>query len=288
MDLPAERPASALSSIFHATDFSPESEIAFVHALKLAIVTNSALRIMHVEPEASDPPWQNFPKVRATLARWGMSTDRSGEQGTEALLHVNKLVTHRENPVASILQELKGNPADLMVLAIHQHDGLDRLKRKTVAEPVVRQSRLRTLLIPAGVKGFVGVEDGMVRLRQILIPVDHVPSPQPALDAAAAITFALRQPQVSFILLHIGNESDMPQVNVPTHAGWVWETSVRSGDVVEQIQRVESECSADLIVMSSVGKTGFLDALRGSTTERVVRGARCPVFVIPDEPRNGT
>jgi len=39
-------------------------------------------------------------------------------------------------------------------------------------------------------------------------------------------------------------------------------------------------CRADLIVMSTTGHDGFLDALRGSTTERVVRGANCPVLAI--------
>jgi nucleotide-binding universal stress UspA family protein len=72
-------------------------------------------------------------------------------------------------------------------------------------------------------------------------------------------------------------------VNLPVYEGWSWDTSVRSGDVVEQILEAQSEFTADLIVMPSEGHQGFLDTLLGSTTERVIRGARCAVFVIPVE-----
>ena len=42
----------------------------------------------------------------------------------------------------------------------------------------------------------------------------------------------------------------------------------------------------DLLVLATQGHQGFLDALRGSTTERVVRGARCPVLAIPERPES--
>ncbi|HEY3719491.1 MAG TPA: universal stress protein, partial [Roseiarcus sp.] len=41
------------------------------------------------------------------------------------------------------------------------------------------------------------------------------------------------------------------------------------------------EWPADLIVMPTAGHVGYLDALRGSTTERVLRQAPCPVLAMP-------
>jgi len=38
---------------------------------------------------------------------------------------------------------------------------------------------------------------------------------------------------------------------------------------------------ANLIGMATAGHHGLLDALRGSTTERVLRQAPCPVLAIP-------
>ena len=39
--------------------------------------------------------------------------------------------------------------------------------------------------------------------------------------------------------------------------------------------------AANLIMMATAGHQGFLDALRGSTTERVLRHAPCPVLAVP-------
>jgi nucleotide-binding universal stress UspA family protein len=33
--------------------------------------------------------------------------------------------------------------------------------------------------------------------------------------------------------------------------------------------------------MATEGRQGFVDAVRGSVTERVVRGAPCPVLAVP-------
>jgi nucleotide-binding universal stress UspA family protein len=38
---------------------------------------------------------------------------------------------------------------------------------------------------------------------------------------------------------------------------------------------------ANLIAMPTAGHHGFLDAVRGSTTERVLRHAPCPVLAVP-------
>jgi len=38
---------------------------------------------------------------------------------------------------------------------------------------------------------------------------------------------------------------------------------------------------ADLIVMATEGRNGFLDALRGSHSEQVLRQCACPLLAIP-------
>ena len=45
------------------------------------------------------------------------------------------------------------------------------------------------------------------------------------------------------------------------------------------VEKAEEE-SADLIVMSTHGRSGLLDMMVGSVTEKVVRGATCPVLSI--------
>jgi nucleotide-binding universal stress UspA family protein len=63
---------------------------------------------------------------------------------------------------------------------------------------------------------------------------------------------------------------------------------VRSGNVVKSIVDAAIEFDADFIGMPTAGHHGVLDALRGSTTERVIRHAPCPVFALSAaSPRSG-
>jgi hypothetical protein len=140
-----------------------------------------------------------------------------------------------------------------------------------------------TLFIPHDVEGFVSSVDGTITLRRILIPVDAVPHPQPAVEAAAvtALALGLGSDSVSFTLAYVGSADRMPVVREGTWPGWTWEKVVRQGDVVGQILDVAATHHSDLIVLTTEGHHGILDALRGSTTERILRGTRCPVLAIP-------
>jgi nucleotide-binding universal stress UspA family protein len=54
---------------------------------------------------------------------------------------------------------------------------------------------------------------------------------------------------------------------------------IRGGRPYEEIIRLAREIDADLIVLSTRGHSGLKHLLLGSTTERVVRNAPCPVLV---------
>ena len=56
---------------------------------------------------------------------------------------------------------------------------------------------------------------------------------------------------------------------------------VRLGDPAREIVRMAEELSATAIVISTHGLTGVKHALIGSVAEKVVRHARCPVWVVP-------
>lgn len=61
-----------IRDIFHSTDFSPPPRAAFAHALKLTIGMRADLTIMHVDSDRADADFYEFPRVRGTLARWGL------------------------------------------------------------------------------------------------------------------------------------------------------------------------------------------------------------------------
>ncbi len=279
----ARHRSPSLRTLLHPTDFSEASEMAFSHALKLALVARAKLSILHVSPTEDDIDFFDFPEVRHTLERWGILPEGSSREDVfeKTGVFIEKIMAVREPPVRSILHFLEQHPADLVVLATHQFKEPIRWLKNPVAEPIARESGEMTLFVPQGIEGFVSHRDGTVRLQRMLIPIDHHPDPQRAVDAASALADALDCIDCLFTLVHVGDPHDIPVVNIPTHERWEWEKVIRHGDVVKEILELAREDSVDLMVMTTQGHDGFLDALRGSTTERVLRGARCPLLAIP-------
>ena len=91
----------------------------------------------------------------------------------------------------------------------------------------------------------------------------------------------LNCPDGVFTLLHVGEKATMPEVQLPDVPGWRWTTEIRSGDVVDVINETASAVNAGLIVLTTEGRNGFLDALRGSHSERILQRAPCPLLAIP-------
>ena len=272
--------ALQIEGIFHPSDFSEASAIAFLHALKAALVTQARLSILHVSAGAP-AEWQDFPGVRDTLERWGLIPKDSPKSAVTQLgLDVRKVEAHGRDPVKACLGYLENHPADLIVLAVHQHAGRMRWLGNAVGEPIARHAGQMTLFLPAGVSGFV-FQDGAVSLRRILVPIAAKPRPQPAIEAVRRLISALNLPDGEVTLLHVGSAHDAPAVTLPSVPGWTWQRMNRDGDVAESILGVADAVSADLLVMTTDGPDGFLDALRGSTSERVLQRVKSPLLNLP-------
>ena len=272
---------SLIGSVLHPTDFSEASLVAFNHALRVAMLAQSKFTLLNV---AKDRPsqWSDFPGIRETLERWGTlpkGSPRSavGELGIEA----SKVVATQEEPVDAVMRYLHEHPADLIVLATSQRDGRVRWLGKSVAEPVARKAGEMTLLIPGDVEGFVSSRDGSVSLSKILIPIAQTPNPQAAVNTAALMVENFKIPQGVFILMHVGTANTMPACRYPEVPGWTWDKELRSGEVIGSIVNAAKEHKVGLILMATDGRDGFLDGIRGSHSERVLRHGAAPLLTVP-------
>lgn len=271
--------------IFHPSDFSPADLSAFAHAVKLTCLVQGELTMMHVDPTIGSKDFEETPRIRPLLARWGVLPEGSSKEDVVKLgIQIKRIRAVADNPTGAILRQLTANPTELLVLSTHQREGFVRLIHHAVAEPLARGTHASTLFVPAGVEGFVSAETGSTNLTRVLIPIAHKPHPQPAIDLAAELARTLHSEKVLFELVHIGKEEDPPKFTKPEGPGWSWETLVATGDPVEWILAAGEDFDVDLIVMVTEGHTSLFDMLRGSTTERVVRGTRCPLLAIPSPP----
>lgn len=268
--------------IFHPTDFSDDSHVAFAHALKLAVAFRAELTIMHVDPDVSPEGFEDFPRVRPTLEKWGLLPASSTKGDVTKLgLRIRKVRALASDAKQAIIHHLTATPTDLMVLATHHHDGFARWAHHSLAEPVSRHMHVKTLFVPSHVEGFVARDTGQTSLRRVLLPISLIPPSQPAIDAATALVRQLDMSPVTLTLVHAGTEPDATGLILPEKPDWSWNQLFGKGDPVEWILAAGAEFDVDAIVMATKGQDSVLDLLRGSTTERVLRGARCPVLAIP-------
>jgi nucleotide-binding universal stress UspA family protein len=269
--------APFVRSIFHPSDFSKTSELAFAHALAIALIRRTELVIMHAG-RANIGDWARFPPVRKTLERWQVLAPGSPRSAVFEKLAVRVTkVSARGNPVQASIAHIEKQKPDLVVLATRGKHGLPLWLKPSVSQAIARRSNAMTLFVPRGCRGIVSV-DGVIRLRRILLPIDHQPDGQEAVIRAVRAAAAFGDDVVEIVALH-ANGSTVPQLDYPKSKACSWKELRRNGDVARII--LDAGRNADLIVMATEGRQGALDALRGSVTEQVVRGADCPVLAVP-------
>ncbi len=274
-----------IKSILHPTDFSPASEKAFAHALAIALLRQTKFTILNVGNNQNDTSqWQKFPPVRKTIERWGLLEKGSPKEAVFEQLgvRIRKSVKSGLTATSAILNYLESDPVDLVVLATEGREGLPRWVKRSKAEAIAQESNTITLFVPSEGKSFIRLEDGDISLKCILVPIDRQPSPN------AAIVYATRAAQalgvgntVEIILLHVGIDGTVLDLDLPENSAWKFRKEVRSGNPVEEIINAANQFSADAIFMATAGHEGILDAMRGSTTEQIIRKAPCPLAAIP-------
>jgi nucleotide-binding universal stress UspA family protein len=271
-----------VESILHATDFSEESEQAFAHALAIALVTRSSFTILHAGPEP-EGGWQRYPAVRATLERWGLLDPGSPRSAVFERLRidVSKVAVRRRNPLAAILEYLEHNPVDLIVMGTRGGEHLPRWLHASVAAPMARRSRTKTLVVPRGARGFVSPDDGTLALRRILVPVAADPDPGLALAWAARAALALGDDRVEIEVTHVGSADGMPAFEPVHDPRLVWRRSLRQGALIDTLVAGADALPADLIVMPTRGIDELAELVTGSKAEQVVRRAPCAVLAVP-------
>ena len=257
-------------AMYHPTDLSSASAVAFRHALRLSL--GGSLVIVHVHGTGTPAAgWDDYPHVREMLARWNVAGMTPA---------VRKIEATGSDVGAVLAGTLQRNRADLIVLACHPRSAVAAWLKPSVSRALVRHTRLPALFVPEGCEGFID-DLGVVDLASILVAVAPEPDPQTGIDAATGILWQLGARADTFVALHAGAQPLQPAPVLPFIAGTqtrVLTVGGRPADVIVATARSES---STLIVMTSAGHDGFMDAVRGSTSEQVIREAPCPVLVVP-------
>lgn len=107
-----------------------------------------------------------------------------------------------------------------------------------------------TLFVPSGCRSMVSAA-GVIRLRRILLPVDHQPDSREALMRAVRAAEEFREEAVEIALLH-ANGGDLPRLPRPANLACTWKELRCLGEPVKAI--LEAAQEADLIIMATEGR----------------------------------
>ena len=275
-----------ISSILHPNDLTVGSEAAFLHGLRLAVGAKSEFSILHSDalPENEDASWHSFPGVRSALIRWGLIGSDAPQSAVDSELgvRIKKVEIQDSTPINGVMRWLQNHSCDLIVMGTHAREGAARLLKGSIAADLANHARLPTLFLPISSSGFVDPATGTAVIRNILIPVDREPRPAAAVSMAFEVADSYGCPDAIIHLLHVGTSDSAPTISVDAASDRRVRRHTREGSVTEAIVAFARELDPELIVMPTLGRQGFLDALRGSTTERVLRHAQRPLLAVPE------
>lgn len=206
----------------------------------------------------------------------------------------------------------------LGTMKTHHETDLERVLKAALARETMEKHRSpssRDSSAPPATPASNAAPETIVRMaiRTILVPTDF--SPQSRLAVTYARHFA-EQFGAQLILLHAyepvtyapahcpveyvtesqatrrqaaeeGLAGLIGELSTPAHAKSVsCRPMVVEGDAAWETDRVARECVADLILVATHGYTGLNRLLMGSTAEKMVRHAPCPVLVVREKERD--
>lgn len=278
-------------------DFSEFSRHAIDHALALAQWYGGSVTALHV---VTPVPYAD-PLMAAAVVFTPDDVDRlrrelsafvTEECGTTP---VEAKVVEWGAAAPAIVAEAEAMSADLLVLGTHGRSGFERFVLGSVTERVVRKVACPVLTVPTAMPDAVPI--GPLAFARILCAVDFSPASTKALALARSMA---KKAHAELTVMHVVEPVLQFEPIVAGSTSWLdldetarqamaarMHAAVAEGDPVtevvvtgkpyREILRQAVDGQADLLVMGThAGKAGLFGF--GSTTNRVVREATCPVL----------
>jgi nucleotide-binding universal stress UspA family protein len=284
-------------TIVVATDFSDAAEVAARGAAALAKAWGSRVELVHAllpNRYAAEMLPGSESEVTERLDEAAQAALTRTAERNFADVEVKTILLHGTRPADAVAKHAETIGASLCVVGTQGRTGLARMLIGSVAETVVRLAPCDVLCIPPR-SDLAGLPP-----RRILAPTDLSENAQRGLEVAADIA---RQASSHLSLLHV---IDASRPAVPAAAFYENSTAKQKhlgelaqyrsealSDVADVTTEVFSDPSppdaiarfaasdkADLIVLSTHGRTGLSRLLIGSVAERVARHAPCPTLVV--------
>lgn len=281
-----------IETILCPTDLSEASVQAVPMATQFAKLHGADLHLLHVHllhamsPEEDDLPFPGEQEARAAL-----EASAGGISWNQVIHRIERGI----NAAPTIIDYADANDVDLIVMGSHGRRGFRRLMLGSVTAEVVRYAHRPVLVVRHEEDAAAPAE-----VDRLIVPVDFSPASHQAVSVAVALAATL---DVPIELLHAVEPIPYVQMAYPiavddgefrAHAQRRLDEIVEELDSSREIRTTVDVATAEqavidasyrssspLVVMASHGHSGLSRVLLGSTTERLLRNAPCPVLVAP-------
>ncbi len=264
---------------------------ASLHALKEAfkLTENEITAVAVIPPYGGDLRLVGVRNIRQQIrAPLEQALEAAGELADKAGVNLKAVLAEGE-PHEEIVDLADEQGSDLIVVGIKGKEVVERVLLGSIAPRVIGYSQVDVLVVP---------ERSAMNWSRMLIPFDG--SKYSKATAAKAMELA----RVYGSELTVMTATDLPPatygiapgvaddliiklrgfldkvVGQAAALGLKAEGVVKNGEAAEAITELARDCQADLIVIGSHGRTGLRRLLMGSTTEKVIADAPCPVLVV--------
>lgn len=294
-----------IQQVLTPLDGSPFSEHALPLACEIARRSSARLRLVLVHTLSASPLYvEGQPVIDENLASLSREHGRIYlEQVRERLAakvgrEINIEVEFVDRSIESLTNESLGSflaayaassQTDLIVMTSHGRGGLERFWLGSVADTLVRLSRVPILLLrPHG-----GAPDFVAPLlfTKVLIPLDgselaeQILEPALALGSLAQAEYSLlrvveplaspattQRAEAQAYLDHLAQQLAAAGRRIQTHIA----DATQPAAAILQVAKQEG---SDLIALATHGRSGFRRLLIGSVADKVLRGATMPILI---------
>jgi nucleotide-binding universal stress UspA family protein len=198
--------------------------------------------------------------------------------------------------ISIILEVAEERKATMIAMATHGATGIKRILLGSTAEVVLRKSPVPVFVV----RPFWTEEEGppeaseTAPMRNVLVPVDGSDLAELAVPSALELARLFEARAILLRVLEESREGDAAEVrDAEEHLDAVARTFerrgietfalVQKGEPVEEILKAVRFHHADLIVMTTHGRSGLSRLVTGSVTEQVLRRATVPLLVVRAE-----
>lgn len=300
---------SEIKRILMPTDFSHNANQALHYAIMLADTFGAEVTAFHVvtlfESDPNNPSHQ-FPEMSEVYDSMEKAANINMKQllADHAEVKIKYEVVRGISPAEDILNHAKTENFDLIVLGTHGRSGISRFLLGSATEKIIRHMPCPVMTIRYHSEMLIKPQ-----LKRIVVPLDFSAYSKQALAYATAYASKFG---ASLYILHVIEEQLhpayyvtgdvsifklIPDLREKSHTALQQFAGkeipkniehsfhIREGRAHNEIVNFGEEQDADLIVITTHGLSGLDHLLIGSTTEKVVRKAKCPVLAVKAKTR---